>query len=192
MNDNKENIDNSSSEKENKENTQFIIDFLSKKRDLQWEINKSIENKAVQIVVFSGAMITILINFIDFFPGMKEAIKINFLHINCPVFIICIIFYLISIIISLFVLFNPLFSQLFNGYGFINENIGMASLRSIKNPDDTYLQKFTSSNCKLEMYDELFMFSMKNKINSKILHYALYSVLIALFIIIVAIFYNIN
>ncbi|WP_319508400.1 hypothetical protein [uncultured Methanolobus sp.] len=109
MSGNENKIESNISKTEKQENLIIVIEFLSKKRNLHWEIHKGIENKAVQLVLFSGVMLGLLINLINLFPNLRGVIRIESFNINYHFLTLGLILYVMSAISGLRVLLDSLF-----------------------------------------------------------------------------------
>lgn len=101
---------------------QILFNFLVEKKNFQLELFKSVEQKAVQLVLFSGIMIGLILNLTNIYPILFNQINIELLRFSyffVPLSFIC---FFVSIATGLKVLSNSLFIDTFFKYGLVSRN----------------------------------------------------------------------
>ena len=101
---------------------QILFNFLVEKKNFQLELFKSVEQKAVQLVLFSGIMIGLILNLTNIYPILFNQINIElfrFSYYFVPLSFLC---FIVSIATGLKVLSNSLFIDTFFKYGLVSQN----------------------------------------------------------------------
>ena len=133
----------------------MLFEFILENRRLQWDIFKGMEQKAVQLILFSGIMIGLVLNLTELFPYlMDNMININIFnnfYLSYFFLIICFSLFIFSTFCGLKVIFHSIFLDVFTSTGFIKEEFEEHFHKYFSNDDGC----LDTSSFSLEMFREL-------------------------------------
>lgn len=148
-------------------NSKLFIEYIVEKRKLQWELFKSIEQKAANLVLFSGLMIGFTLNLTDSYPVLSfnkvfiESFGISYLFLPLSLFV-----FSISILLSLKILSNGLFHGNLKKTSFANEYFEKKYLAYLEKPEVQLIDKSLFSSISKELIYEVLFLKRKNIENS--------------------------
>lgn len=154
------------SPKEIQTTSKMVIDFLLNKRDLHFEVYKGLENRAIQLLLFNGVTLSLLINIIHYFPNLNSMIYIESIGFSYNFLIVNTNFYLLSTFCSIYVIINSLFLDTFTEKGFLKEINEMDIELFTYDYNNTILNNRLFLNIHNELHEELKVIRKKNKTNS--------------------------
>ncbi len=132
----------------------MLFEFILENRRLQWDIFKSVEQKAVQLILFSGIMIGLVLNLTDLFSYLIDnAISIIIFEKILVSYFVQFIFilFIISTLFGLKVISHSIFLDIFTPTGFRNEEFEECFHKYLSSDDDCLDNRSFS----LEMFSEL-------------------------------------
>lgn len=148
---------------------QILFNFLVEKKNFQLELFKSVEQKAVQLVLFSGIMIGLILNLTNIYPILFNQINIELLRFSyffVPLSFIC---FFVSIATGLKVLSNSLFIDTFFKYGLVSRNNEQHFIHWIKSCDKEVTTNLYTRVWINELTKEIEILKVRNSTNSPML-----------------------
>lgn len=148
---------------------QILFNFLVEKKNFQLELFKSVEQKAVQLVLFSGIMIGLILNLTNIYPILFNQINIELLRFSyffVPLSFFC---FFVSIATGLKVLSNSLFIDTFFKYGLVSRNNKQHFIHWIKNCNNEVATNLYTHVWVNELTKEIDILNVKNSKNSPML-----------------------
>lgn len=136
----------------------IIFEYMLEKKENHWDIFKNLEQKAFQLILFSGLIAGLIINFTDSFPlNYDEFINYGFLS------------FIVSIFFGFIVILNTFVFDKYTPTGFINEESEESFQKCLSSSDD-YLNYNNFLLLILgELTDEIQFLRKKNTNNSILL-----------------------
>ena len=148
----------------------LLFEFILENRRLQWDILKSVDQKAVQLVLFSGIMIGLVLNLTDLFPYlMDNTINIIiFKQVTISYFfqLICFTLFIISTILGLIVISHSIFLDVFTPTGFRKEEFEECFHKYLSSDDDCLDNRSFSLEMLSELTSEIQFYKKINSDNS--------------------------
>lgn len=147
------------------DNSKVLFEFMMEKNKFHWEIFKGIEQKAVNLVLFSGVMIGLVINLTSSFPELASNITVKSIGISYQFIPMSFLILFVSIISGMIVIIKSFFLDIYTQTGFVKEE------------SETYYNNH-STECYLdnnlillldELTDEIRLLKKRNSWNSSML-----------------------
>lgn len=148
----------------------MLFEFILENRKLQWDIFKSVEQKAVQLILFSGIMIGLVLNLTELFPYLMDNMINIYIFDTFSVsyffLIVCFLLLIISILCGLKVISHSIFLDVFTPTGFKKEEFEKHFHRYLSRDDGCLDSSSFSLEMLSELTDEIKFFKNRNSDNS--------------------------